>query len=311
MLSTDDFLPILACPVTHAPLLREGSWLTTADGCQRFRIDDHGVVCFAEGHLTEDVERQRDHYDRVAEVYVANLGYPHTQEYMAYLDRCLFEVIGAGDLGEMAELCCGQGDAIALLDGRYRRAIGVDISSAMLSVASRRHQGKPCGLLQADVTRLPLVDASLDSVVMLGGIHHVPDRPGLYAEILRVLKPGGRFLWREPVNDWFLWRWIRAAIYRLSPALDHETEAPLRHAETKAQLERSGLVLKQWRPAGFIGFCLFMNSDVMVINRLFRFLPGVRAIVRLSAMVDDRMVRVPRLARMGLQVVGEARRPGG
>lgn len=309
MLSVQDLLPILVCPGSHATLTYDGTALVSEDGARRFPVDEAGILLFAEDAVSEDAERQRDHYDRVAAAYVANLGYPHTQEYLAYLDDQLIEVIGEEPLGRMAELCCGNGEAIDLLAGRYEGAVGIDISAAMLRVAAERHRDKPCGLMQADVTKLPLADASVDSVVILGGIHHVPDRLGLYAEVHRVLRPGGAFIWREPVDDFFLWRWLRAVIYRLSPSLDHDTEAPLHRKDTTADLTRAGLQLAEWRPLGFIGFCLFMNSDVMVFNRLFRFVPGIRAITRAFARADDWLVRLKPFRSVGLLAVGRAVRP--
>ncbi len=311
MLSIQDLLPILVCPGSHDSLAFDGTSLVTRDGLHRFRVDEHGIPLFAERALSVDAERQRSHYDSVAAAYLANLGYPHTQEYLGYLDDCLLKMIGDRPLGKMAELCCGNGEAVDLLKGRYESAIGIDISPAMLRAAANRHSDKPCGLLQADVTKLPLADATLDSVVILGGIHHVPDRIGLYSEIFRILRPGGVFLWREPVDDFFLWRWLRAIVYRMSPSLDHRTEEPLHLRDTSADLSRAGLRLAEWRPVGFIGFCLFMNSDVMVFNRLFRFVPGIRAVTRAFARADDWVVRLKPLQSLGLLVIGQAVRPAG
>ena len=149
---------------------------------------------------------------------------------------------------------------------------------------------------------------SFDSVFMLGGIHHVNDRNRLFGEISRVLKPGGMFYFREPVSDFALWRWIRAVIYRVSPALDSETERPLRNSDTVPVLEEAGLKPIAWRTHGFLGFCVFMNSDVLVFNRFFRFLPGIRVLTRYSARVDEWILHLPGLGRAGLQVVGVAQK---
>jgi hypothetical protein len=98
-------------------------------------------------------------------------------------------------------------------------------------------------------------------------------------------------------------------IYRLSPILDHMTERPLRYRETEPPLGAAGLRLTHWRTHGFLGFCLFMNGDVLFFNRLFRFVPGIRAITRASTCLDEWTVRVPGLRRAGLQVVGVAEKP--
>jgi hypothetical protein len=74
-------------------------------------------------------------------------------------------------------------------------------------------------------------------------------------------------------------------------------------------MERAGLRSLQYRTHGFLGFCLFMNSDVLFFNRLFRFLPGIRAITRASARFDQAILGLPGLARAGLQVVETAEKP--
>ena len=254
----------------------------------------------------EDARRQREHYDRVAHAYIENLGYPHTEEYQAYLDRELLALLQER-LGVAAEICCGRGEAFRLVGERVSQGLGIDVSGAMLRAA--RRDLPRFAFVQGDATRLPVAGGVLDSVVMLGGIHHVNDRAGLFAEVFRVLKPGGRFYFREPVSDFFLWRALRAVIYRLSPALDHQTERPLLRAETVPPLEQAGFRVLAWKTRGFLGFCFFMNSDVLVFNRLFRFVPGIRALTRGAARLDDWCVRLPGLGNAGLQVYGVAEKP--
>jgi SAM-dependent methyltransferase len=41
---------------------------------------------------------------------------------------------------------------------------------------------------------LPWADGALDCMVSLAGVHHIEDRPALWREVARVLKPGGRFV---------------------------------------------------------------------------------------------------------------------
>jgi SAM-dependent methyltransferase len=305
------FLDLLRCPASGACLSSEPDALVSADGGHRYRVNEAGVPLFAESALSAEAETQRRHYDKVAADYTANLGYPHTQEYFAYLDRVLLNAIGGGDLGTVVELCCGRGEALTLLGSRARRYIGVDISENMLAVAREPLREPNVLFVQADATRTPLTAESIDTVVMLGGIHHVPARARLFAEIARILKPGGRFLYREPVSDFLLWRGLRAIIYRLSPALDHDTERPLVYAETVPLLETAGLRSIHYRTHGLLGFCLFMNSDVLIFNRLFRFVPGIRAVTRASARMDEVLLALPGLRRAGLQVIGIAQKPEG
>ncbi len=304
-------LELLCCPVTHQPLHHDGGHLVSLDGKHRYPLTDSGIPQFALQPASPESRRQQAHYDKVAGQYIENLGYPHTIEYNAYLDRVFLESIHKPDLALTAELCCGQGELLGLVGGDVGAGVGADISVSMLESACRRHSAfHRFGFVQADATRLPLPDAAFESVFMLGGVHHVPDRARLFAEISRILKPGGRFYFREPVSDFFLWRWLRAVIYRLSPALDAQTERPLLWNETVPLLETAGLRLRTWKTCGFLGFCVFMNSDVLVFNRLFRFLPGIRMLTRAAAWLDEAMLKLPGLSRAGLQVVGVAQKSG-
>jgi ubiquinone/menaquinone biosynthesis C-methylase UbiE len=300
------FIDLLRCPATGEPLNQSTAGLLNRSGTRAYPINACGVPLFATDLCTAEARVQQAHYDRIAAAYSANLKYSHTQEYIAYLDRALDNAVGPGDLGVTAELCCGHGEALPLLSGRITRYVGIDVSEKMLDAASGMHANPAALFAQGDATILPLADGCFDTVVLLGGIHHVPDRRRLFGEIARVLKPGGRLLYREPSSDFVLWRAVRAIIYRLSPMLDNATERPLIYAETVPVLQQAGLRSVLYETHGFLGFCLFMNSDVLFFNRLFRFIPGIRALVRGAVRLDRLLLRTSPLRRAGLQVIGIA-----
>jgi SAM-dependent methyltransferase len=298
-------LDLIRSPVTLELVKHDRGGLITPSG-QRFEITSSGIPLFASDLCSDDARIQQSHYDTIAAAYLTNLEYPHTQEYMAYLDRVFLETLPDGVINTAAEICCGRGDAFILVADRIRCGVGVDVSVQMLEAAMKEHVKRPLAFIQGDATTLPLANGCVDAVFMLGGIHHVRNRLALFSEVARILKPGGHFYWREPVSDFFLWRWLRALIYKVSPLLDADTERPLLYDETVPVLERVGLELVSWKTYGFFGFCIFMNSDVLVFNRLFRFIPGIRHITRLFTWIDDITTRIPGLRRSGLQVVGVA-----
>jgi ubiquinone/menaquinone biosynthesis C-methylase UbiE len=299
----------LRCPVSGERLALQTGALVSASGKHRYEFHAGRIPLFCEEPASEAAQRQQRHFDRMASRYLENLAYPHTEEYHAYLDRIVLESLGAQRLGCVAELCCGQGEALALLSERIDEGIGVDLSVSMLEAAAAGLPDPRFAFLQGDATQLPLGAEQFDHVLMFGGIHHVPDRRALFREVARVLKPGGRFLWREPVSDFPLWRPVRAVIYRLAPGLDHATERPLLRRETEPPLRAAGLELRRWRTCGFLGFCLLMNSDVLVVNRLLRFVPGIRALTRWAVAFDEACLRLPGLRGAGVQVVGCAEKP--
>src|SRR5690606_38994922 len=152
-----------------------------------------------------------------------NLSYPHTREYTAYLDQALLGQLPADGLGDVAEICCGRGEAVELVAGRFKRAIGVHISLNMLRAARKDHHAANLAFVLGEATRLRLADCACGSVFMLGGFPHVNGRAAVFLEGARILTPGGRFYFREPVSDFCAWLMLWKIIYRLSPALDHET----------------------------------------------------------------------------------------
>src|SRR6185369_13078942 len=94
-----------------------------------------------------------------------------------------------GDLG------CGTGQMAAALAPAVRQVIAVDDSAAMLSAARRRVRG----LENVDVRRgtleaLPIDDDTLDAATCVLVLHHVPAPEAAFAEMARVVRPGGRVL---------------------------------------------------------------------------------------------------------------------
>ena len=299
----------LCCPVTHKKLARIGNFLVSDDGKYNYQISDSGIPLFAEHFLSDESKRQKLHYDKVAKQYVENLSYPHTIEYLRYLDdEFKKQVILNND--EVAELCCGHGELLTFFSKSEVNGIGVDISVNMLEFARKKHSDADSFIfIQGDAVNLPIQNESITKLFIFGGVHHVPDRKALFSEIFRVLKPGGKFYFREPVSDFLLWRLLRSIIYYLSPALDEKTERPLLWCETVPVLENIGFELTSWKTYGFLGFCFFMNSDVLIFNRYFRYIPGIRYITKIATIFDRLVLKIPFLSRSGLQVIGVFTKP--
>jgi arsenite methyltransferase len=79
--------------------------------------------------------------------------------------------------------------------GASGRAIGIDMTAEMRERA--RSGARQCDLrqvevLEGDATHLPVDDASIDVVISNGVLNLVPEKERAFAEIARVLRPGGR-----------------------------------------------------------------------------------------------------------------------
>ena len=83
--------------------------------------------------------------------------------------------------------------------GPTGRAIGIDMTPEMVELArqnaARGNNGHPFTNVEfhlATIDRLPLPDSSVDCVISNCVINLATDKPGVFREIARVLKPGGR-----------------------------------------------------------------------------------------------------------------------
>jgi arsenite methyltransferase len=96
------------------------------------------------------------------------------------------------------DLGCGAGTDLliaAQMVGPDGRVIGVDMTPGMLeraAVSARAMGLESVELHESLIETLPLEDASVDVVISNGVIDLVPDKDAVFAEIDRVLRPGGR-----------------------------------------------------------------------------------------------------------------------
>jgi arsenite methyltransferase len=97
--------------------------------------------------------------------------------------------------GTALDVGSGPGNVTALLGraaGPDGLALGVEISEPMLARAVRDQAGPQVGFIRADAQRLPLRDNTVDAVVSIAVLQLVPNPPAAVAEMVRVLRPGGR-----------------------------------------------------------------------------------------------------------------------
>jgi ubiquinone/menaquinone biosynthesis C-methylase UbiE len=96
--------------------------------------------------------------------------------------------------GRVLEVGCGTGVLLQRL-ASHGDAVGVDLSAGMLNKAAARLGKRGAGkLVRADAQRLPFKDASFDSTVSTFALTAVPDLDVALAEMLRVIRDGGRLV---------------------------------------------------------------------------------------------------------------------
>lgn len=160
------------------------------------------------------------------------------------------------------DLCCGTGDfAFSLYDciGPAGSVTGVDFSRRMLEVATEksRQLGKPVDFRWGDATQLEFDDDFFTAVTVGFGVRNIPDLDGVFTEMKRVTRPGGRVVCleitqpdRQPFKSFYrLWfdRIVPAAGLLISRNRDAYTYLPASvrrfppAPELAAVMKRNGL----------------------------------------------------------------------
>jgi arsenite methyltransferase len=96
----------------------------------------------------------------------------------------------------VVDLGCGGGlDVFLAADkvGPNGKAIGIDMTDEMLELSRRNAAGRTnVEFYKATIDDMPLIDASVDCVISNCVINLAPNKPAVFREIARILKPGGR-----------------------------------------------------------------------------------------------------------------------
>lgn len=102
--------------------------------------------------------------------------------------------------GRVLEIGIGTGRNMPYYDrSRVSRVVGVDPALRMHHLAEKRirQTGLPVELIGLSAEKLPVADASFDTVVCTYTLCTIPDPLAALAEMKRVLVPGGRLLFSE------------------------------------------------------------------------------------------------------------------
>lgn len=150
------------------------------------------------------------YHDWEAENYDEKWSISYDQRCVDYARDCFDGVVPDDEVYRLPydralELGCGTGFFLLNLiqSGVARRGSVTDLSPGMVKVATRN--GQSLGLdidgRVADAEGIPYDDNTFDLVVGHAVLHHIPDVEVSLHEVLRVLKPGGRFVFAgEPTT---------------------------------------------------------------------------------------------------------------
>jgi SAM-dependent methyltransferase len=155
-------------------------------------------------------------------------------------DLAMLERLVPPDAKDVVDIGCGGGALVRALTGLGARVTGVEISDSQLAAAIDQDDGSGARYAVGRAERLPLDNSSVDIVVFMRSLHHVPQgRLGAaLAEARRVIRPGGAVYVAEPLAEGSFFELTRMVddetVVRAAAqaALTHVSDAGLRRSTT-------------------------------------------------------------------------------
>lgn len=100
---------------------------------------------------------------------------------------------------KVLEVSCGHGGGASYLTRTFRprHYTGLDLNRSGVAFCTQRHRIDGLDFVVGDATQLPFADASFDAVINVEASHCYPSFAGFLAEVSRVLRPGGDFLYAD------------------------------------------------------------------------------------------------------------------
>ncbi len=189
----------------------------------------------------------REQFGRTAQAYATSAVHARGADL-----ELLAKLVELRSEGTLVDVGTGAGHTLVALAGKLPLLVGLDPTPEMLRAARGvlAERGVAARLVQADVAALPFAQGSVAVVTCRVAAHHFPKPRQAFAEIARVLAPGGRlylvdnYAPRDPALDDFI-----NTLERLRDP-SHVREQTL--GEWQELLAANGLrpaVLQRWRTA--------------------------------------------------------------
>ena len=157
------------------------------------------------------LERERLHFNQIAQRAAANSLWMEADNILRYDNppaktpfplEYVFHLLGPLENRTVVDLGCGDGLNTVILGALGARTISVDISDESLRLTAERARVNKVDsnltLVHSDAAGIPIEDQTVDLVLCAAILHHV-DAVMTARQIHRILKPGGKAVFLEPM----------------------------------------------------------------------------------------------------------------
>jgi ubiquinone/menaquinone biosynthesis C-methylase UbiE len=172
----------------------------------------------------------------------------HTRGRSATRELAEMANLKASDL--VLDVGCGLGGTARYLSKHYQcRVRGIDLTDAYITAGKKLtglvNLSDRVELNYGSALDLPYEDQRFDVVFTQHVQMNIVDKHRFYAEIARVLKPGGRFIF----HDVFLCS-AKPPLYPVPWAEDESISAVVTESQARSTIEETGLAIDQWLGKG-------------------------------------------------------------
>lgn len=210
------------------------------------------------------VERQREHFNRIAQAYrQARGGAAQVLLRRRIWEEGLKGVVAPRAGFTLLEAMCGYADGADIFDAIWGGHVyqGFDYSDNVVEFLKAE---KPAlSVWQQDVTQFKAGDGQLvDVVLIIGGLHHVPQfSRSVVKSLSAAIREGGYFVNLEPTSGNRLFSWIRSLIYKSNDVFDEETEQAFSVDDLESHFVEAGLKRQSITYPGLLSYVFFYNPD--------------------------------------------------
>ena len=237
--------------------------------------------------MKDALQRELEYHEKLYSGFAqAHFARPAVRALRQHMVERILRMTGAGARSRVLSLGCGIGDTELLLARRVAEVVGVDLSPA--AVRQARADAGRLGIANARFEEGTTAEGAYDLVMAIFFLHHLPDQAlaELPGRVKGLLAPGGVFYSLDPSS-----RRLSGILGKLLvPGLMKRYQTP-----DERELEPEPTA-ELFRGAGFDARVSMYDFGSSPLAGL---LPGWRAGYRAARAVDDGLLRVPALRRLG------------
>lgn len=153
----------------------------------------------------------REFFDQSAEGYREAHGPP--EKLLRYRLKLIKTIADFRPTDVVLEVGCGPGQHLIHLAEKFQTGIGVDLSERMIQKAKAISQTsefrqKLSFRVDSGESLTTVEDASIDVLICVGALEHMPDKPQVIKQFTRVLRKGGRLVILTPNGNYIWYRRI-------------------------------------------------------------------------------------------------------